>query len=94
MRRRLVFYFDRRNCTSPEDLADEVLDRIVRKLEEKGDIIGLSPARYCYVVAKFVFLENMRAPENRSIDINNNSLSPLARSRSPAHCGADPFCTN
>jgi len=60
MRRRLVLYFDRKNCISPDDLADETLNRIARKLEEKGEITGVSPAHYCYIVAKYVFLESVR----------------------------------
>ncbi|MBZ5536844.1 MAG: hypothetical protein LAO31_12895 [Acidobacteriia bacterium] len=61
MRRRLVHYFDRKNCLSPDELADETLNRVARKLEEKGAITDVSPAHYCYIVAKFVFLEYTRA---------------------------------
>src|SRR5580704_10224745 len=70
MRRRLVRYFDRRNCRSPDDLADETLNRVARKLEEKGEIVGASPAHYCYIVAKFVFLEFLRRAESnqKSLD--------------------------
>jgi len=60
MRRRLALYFDRKNCLSPDDLADETLNRVARKLEEQGSITDLSPAHYCYVVARFVFLEYLR----------------------------------
>jgi len=70
MRRRLVRYFDRRNCSSPDDLADETLNRVARKLEEKGEIVGATPAHYCYIVAKFVFLEFLRRVESnqKSLD--------------------------
>jgi hypothetical protein len=40
MRRRLVQYFDRRNCVHPDDLADETLNRIARRLEEGGSMAG------------------------------------------------------
>jgi DNA-directed RNA polymerase specialized sigma24 family protein len=60
MRRRLAAYFDRKNCLSADELADETLARVAQKLEEKGAIEGLSPAHYCYVTAKFVFLEYLR----------------------------------
>jgi DNA-directed RNA polymerase specialized sigma24 family protein len=60
LRRRLVFYFDRKNCLDSDELADETLSRVAQKLEDKGSITGLSPAHYCYVVAKFVFLEHLR----------------------------------
>ena len=59
MRRRLVMYFDRRNRLSADELADETLNRIGRTLE-KTTITIRPPARYCYVVAKFVLLEDFR----------------------------------
>jgi RNA polymerase sigma factor (sigma-70 family) len=65
MRRRLVAFFERKRCDSPEDLADETLNRVCRRLEEKGAIVDASPASYCYVVAKFVFLEYLREAERQ-----------------------------
>jgi len=64
LRRRLVLYFDRRNCLTADDLADETLSRVGQKLQEKGEITDLSPAHYCYVIAKFVFLEHIRRAEH------------------------------
>lgn len=60
IRRRLVSYFDRKNCPAPDELADETLNRVARKLEEDGPIAGTPPARYCYTIARFVFLEDLR----------------------------------
>ena len=86
MRRRLVLYFDRKNCLSPDDLADETLNRVARKLEEKGCITGLSPAHYCYVVAKFVFLEYLRGSErgHTGFDEPAHSALPITLSASSA----------
>ena len=67
MRGRLVDYFGRRNCHSPEDLADETLNRVARRLEETGSIDDVVPARYCYIVAKFVFLESLRGPKRMEL---------------------------
>jgi DNA-directed RNA polymerase specialized sigma24 family protein len=75
MRRRLARYFDRRNCSSPDDLADETLNRVARKLEEKGQIVGASPAHYCYIVAKFVFLEFGRRSEQDQTSIDQPQSS-------------------
>lgn len=61
MRRRLVAYFDRKNCVSADDLADETLNRVARRLEEEGAYAGEAPARYCYITARFVFLEYLRS---------------------------------
>jgi DNA-directed RNA polymerase specialized sigma24 family protein len=60
MRRRLVAYFDRRNRPAPDSLADTTLNRISRTLEKSGSIATKPPQRYCYVVAKFVLLEDLR----------------------------------
>lgn len=76
VRRRLGAYFDRRNCRTPDDLADETLNRIARRLEEEGSLREGPPARYCYIVAKFVFLEHTR-DEKRA---GNAALASKARS--------------
>ena len=60
MRRRLAAYFDRKNCQTRDDLAEEVLDRVARRLEEEGEIQSDAPARYCYITARFVFMEHLR----------------------------------
>src|SRR6185369_9201126 len=60
IRKRLVLYFDRKNCLFPEELADETLNRVARRLDEEGAITTDSPAHYCYIVARFVFLESLR----------------------------------
>ncbi len=63
MRRRLVAYFDRKNCHAPDDLADETLNRVARRLEEEGVTESEAPARYCYIVARFVFMEHLRGAQ-------------------------------
>jgi DNA-directed RNA polymerase specialized sigma24 family protein len=60
LRQRLVLYFDRKNCTSPDELADETLNRVARRLEEEGSISTDTPAHYCFIVARFVLLEFLR----------------------------------
>jgi DNA-directed RNA polymerase specialized sigma24 family protein len=76
MRRRLVAYFDRRNRPGPDVLADETFDRIARTLEQSGRINVTPPARYCYVVARFVLLEDIRATR-RSVPFDEaRAVSP------------------
>jgi DNA-directed RNA polymerase specialized sigma24 family protein len=65
VRRRLELYFDRKNCVAPAELADETLNRVAKKLEESGEINDVAPLQYCFIVAKYVFLETLRA-EKRS----------------------------
>jgi DNA-directed RNA polymerase specialized sigma24 family protein len=68
MRRRLVSYFSRKRCTAPDELADETLNRVARRLQEEGSIDTAGPAHYCYVVARFVLLESFRKPKPQSLD--------------------------
>jgi DNA-directed RNA polymerase specialized sigma24 family protein len=64
IRERLLGYFDRKNCMSVDELADETLNRVARRLEEEGGNIETeTPAKYCYIVARFVFMEYLRANE-------------------------------
>ena len=68
MRRRLEDYFARKRCPSPSDLADDVLNRVARRLEEEGAIPD-PPARYCYIVARFVFLESLRSVDRHRVEL-------------------------
>ena len=76
MRRRLVAYFDRRNRPAPDVLADETFDRVSRTLEEAGTIKVTPPARYCYVVARFVLLEDIRRTDR---DVPYDETRPVLR---------------
>ena len=67
MRRRLMAYFDRKNCLAPDDLADETLNRVARRLEEEGITEAETPAKYCYIVARFVFMEYLRGRKADSL---------------------------
>ena len=74
MRRRLVSYFDRRNRPAADELADETLNRVARTLEQTGEIAIRPPARYCYVLARFVLLEDLRR-ERRHVGFDETRLS-------------------
>jgi DNA-directed RNA polymerase specialized sigma24 family protein len=80
MRRRLVTYFDRRNRSAAEELADETLNRIARKLEQSGTIVVTPPARYCYVVARFVLLEDFRH-ERRHVVLDEPRIADASLAR-------------
>jgi DNA-directed RNA polymerase specialized sigma24 family protein len=82
MRRRLVAYFDRRNRPFADDLADETFNRISKTLEQSGAIEVTPPARYCYVVARFVLLEDIR---------RSRRYVPVDESRDLLPVGPRPF---
>jgi RNA polymerase sigma factor (sigma-70 family) len=75
IRRRLVSYFERKGCIASDELADETLNRVARRLEEESSINSTSPAQYCYVVARFVFLEYLRRAERRQVSLEDLSTS-------------------
>jgi RNA polymerase sigma factor (sigma-70 family) len=58
LRRRLVKFFEWRGCRMAEDLADDAMNRIARKLEAGEQISSLSA--YCLGIARNVFLESLR----------------------------------
>jgi len=70
MRRKLVAYFDRKDCRSPDDLADETFNRVIKWLEEQGRDYDPEPAKICYNTARFVFHEYLRRPDCKQDDFD------------------------
>jgi DNA-directed RNA polymerase specialized sigma24 family protein len=96
IRRRLVAYFDRRNRPSPDELADETLNRIARTLEADGAIEVRPPARYCYVTARYVLLEDLRRREHATVPLEGPGGTPLRTRRLavvPNHAEEDEAAT-
>jgi DNA-directed RNA polymerase specialized sigma24 family protein len=61
IRRRLIKIFTCRGCHEPEDLADETINRVVKRLPEIGPLYDDSDrALYFYGVANKVYLEFLR----------------------------------
>lgn len=61
IRRRLIKFYTCRNCTAPEDLTDETINRVARKVQEglKETYVG-DTAPYFYGVAHKVYLEHVK----------------------------------
>jgi DNA-directed RNA polymerase specialized sigma24 family protein len=58
LRGKLISYFDWRNCVMPEEQADEVLNRVIRKIDQ-GETIS-DPSTYVFGIARMVLLEISR----------------------------------
>lgn len=84
MRQRLVAFFDRKNCASPDDLADETLNRVMKWVEEHDREHDDEPAKICYNTARFVFHESLRKPAYESADIGDLSTPPALDPRKVA----------
>ena len=78
LRQRLVAYFDRKNCAAPDELADETLNRVARRLEEENGIISDSPTHYCYIVARYIFMEYLRGIEKKEVPLDRILRQPAA----------------
>ena len=85
MHARLVAYFARKGCRGPDELADETLSRVARRLNEEGTISNVIPAQYCYIVARFVLLEHFRSADRQQtavlFDVRDRGHDPDAEGR-------------
>jgi DNA-directed RNA polymerase specialized sigma24 family protein len=91
MRRRLVAYFDRRDRLAADELADETLNRVGRTLERTGVVAISPPARYCYVIARFVLLEDIRR-QRRHIGLDEPRTRPALQTSVTAIVERDEGC--
>ena len=78
LRRTLWKFFTWRGALRPEECADETLDRVARKLEEGVAIEAVR--NFAYGVARLVFLESTRSPDNWS----SQEPADLERAVAPA----------
>lgn len=83
IRRALIKIFASRGCPEPEDLADETLTRVCRKVRLITPTYVGDPASYFYGVAQNVYLESLRRTRRRAerLKLVENSLLGGARAR-------------
>src|SRR5215831_5466404 len=74
LRLTLMKFFDWRGAHFPEELADEAINRVIRKIDE-GEAIRDVPT-YCHGVARLVLLEKLKGPESKRADFE--ALPPAA----------------
>src|SRR5439155_20515557 len=79
-RRKLIAYFEGRRISPAEDFADEVLDRVAKKIAAGEDIEDIN--RYIYGIARFVRLESYRRRANEPLD-EINAAGDGSRGRTP-----------
>jgi RNA polymerase sigma factor (sigma-70 family) len=60
VRRKLIKIFTCRGCAEAEDLADETINRVIRKAQDLMESYVGDPALYFYGVARNVHLEHVR----------------------------------
>ena len=64
LRQRLIKFFEWRNCEMSEELADEVFDRVLRKITEGEEIQNVTA--YSATIAQFVFKEYLRTNQRQN----------------------------
>jgi DNA-directed RNA polymerase specialized sigma24 family protein len=69
-RRKLLEFFDARGSHTPDVHADETLNRVARKIIE-GEVIE-NINKYCYGVAKFLWMEASRGRNKEPISLDEN----------------------
>ena len=77
IRRHLIQVFINRGCPEAEDLADETINRVAKKLKDANlaDTYEGDPARYFYGVAKNVLLEAQRKARPRPAKLAEPDLT-------------------
>lgn len=74
LRQMTVKFLECRGVAFAEEVADEVFNRVARRVAD-GEVIENLPG-YCFSVARFVLLEYSRSPEQRRVELDE--LPPLA----------------
>jgi DNA-directed RNA polymerase specialized sigma24 family protein len=77
IRVRLIKYFYARGCPPAEELADESIDRAIKKIYEMVGSYNGDPALYFYGVAKYVFLEFTREPNFE--ELKENAIAEIQK---------------
>jgi len=79
VRTRLIKIFACRGCCEPEDLADETINRVTKKLGEIAATFTGEPALYFFGVANKVYLEHLRRKPTPSLPIATESSEEAER---------------
>lgn len=73
LRQRLHFYFRHRCFDDAEDLADEVISRVIRRLREGATVARETIPSFCYGVARMVALERWKE-QPHTVDVPLDSI--------------------
>jgi DNA-directed RNA polymerase specialized sigma24 family protein len=66
----LIRYFRLKGCHEPESLADESMNRVIKRIDELDLMTGVSPATLFYGFANKVFLEYYRSDKKRTVQLS------------------------
>lgn len=78
IRHRLIVLFNSRGCIDPEELADETINRVIKRLPDMVDNYSGDPVPYFYTVARNLYLEHIKKPLVPLVDGHPQHINPLA----------------
>lgn len=70
VRRRLITFFECRGCLCAEDLTDNTINRVARRLAEGAEIYTKDPANFFFGVARRILQEYWDEQANKTIPID------------------------
>ncbi len=76
IRRRLVRLFEWRGCPSPEDLTDETINRVARRMAEGVELRSADPYGYFCGVAHLVYKEVLRRANRERTAFESDAWLP------------------
>lgn len=75
LRRALIRFYHGRGIFFAEECADEVFDRVCRRLQEGVEIKNIYS--YCYEVARLILLEQLKSHDNRKVPLEESALGTM-----------------
>jgi DNA-directed RNA polymerase specialized sigma24 family protein len=70
IRFRLIKFFEFRGALFPEELADETINRVARKVDEGEEIRASDPYPYFYGVARILLMQHWEKPERGALPLD------------------------
>jgi DNA-directed RNA polymerase specialized sigma24 family protein len=77
LRRQLIKFFEWRGSFMSDELADETLNRLARKIDE-GEEIEKNVFAFSMGIARFVLLENLKSPDNKRVEMKELDMVAAA----------------
>lgn len=75
VRRKLITFFECRGCFYAEDMADDTINRVARRLSEGTEIYANDPASFFFGVARRVLQEHWDAQSKKAVPIDGLLLT-------------------
>lgn len=89
IRHKLVRLFEWRGCASPEDLADETINRVARRLGEGVELRSNDPYGYFCGVAHLVYKELLRRASREQRALASGDWPPVYEEEEPSDVRLD-----